>query len=91
MKIKTITVYADPSHAWAKVSKRELEKLGIQKEISSFSYEKNGYAFLEEDSDLSKYVYALKAKDFLIKFRENHTNKRSRIRNYERYSCEVSA
>lgn len=91
MKIKTIKVYADPAHAWAKVSKKELEKLGIQKEISGFSYERNGFAFLEEDSDLSKYIAALREKDFSVKFKESHTNKRSKIRNYERYLYEVNA
>jgi hypothetical protein len=91
MKIKTIKVYADPGHAWAKVSKKELEKLGIQKEISGFSYERNGFAFLEEDSDLSKYIAALREKDFSVKFKESHTNKRSKIRNYESYFYEVNA
>lgn len=85
MKTKTITVYADPGHAWAKVSKKELIKLGIADEISSFSYEKGEYAFLEEDSDLEKYILALRAKGIAYKFKENHTNRQSRIRNYYHY------
>lgn len=86
MKTKLITVYADPGHAWAKVSKKELVKLGIANEISGFSYEKGEYAFLEEDSDLEKYLLTLKAKGITYRFKENHTNRQSKIRNYYRYS-----
>jgi hypothetical protein len=85
MKTKTITVYADPGHAWAKVSKKELIKLGIADEISSCSYENGDYAFLEEDCDLEKYILALRAKGIAYKFKENHTNRQSKVRNYYRY------
>lgn len=86
MRTKTITVYADPGHAWAKVSKKELIKLGIADKISSCSYENGEYAFLEEDCDLETYILALRAKGIAYKFKENHTNRQSRIRNYYRYS-----
>jgi hypothetical protein len=85
MKTKTITVYADPGHAWAKVSKKELIKLGIADEISSCSYENGDYVFLEEDCDLEKYILALRAKGIAYKFKENHANRQSRIRNYYHY------
>jgi len=85
MKTKTITVYADPGHAWAKVSKKELIKLGIADDISSCSYENGDFAFLEEDCDLEKYILALRAKGVAYKFKENHTNRQSRIRNYYHY------
>jgi hypothetical protein len=85
MRTKTITVYADPGHAWAKVSKKELIKLGIADDISSFSYQKGDYAFLEEDCDLEKYILALRAKGIVYKFKESHTNRQSRIRSYYRY------
>lgn len=86
MRTKTIIVYADPGHAWAKVSKKELVKLGIANEISSFSYENGDFAFLEEDCDLEKYIMALRAKGIVYKFKETHTNRYSKIRNYYRYS-----
>ena len=86
MKTKLITVYADPGHAWAKVSKKELTKLGIAGEISGCSYEKGEYVFLEEDCDLEKYILALRAKGIAYRFKENHTNRQSKIRNYYRYS-----
>lgn len=85
MRIKIITVYADSGHAWAKVSKKELIKLGIESEISGFSYQNNSHAFLEEDSDLSIYIEALKLKGIEYKFKENYSTKRSKIRSYFRY------
>ena len=86
MRTKTIIVYADPGHAWAKVSKKELVKLGIETEISGFSYERGEYAYLEEDCDLEKYVTALRAKGIAFKFRETRTNRESKIRSYCHYS-----
>jgi uroporphyrinogen-III synthase len=85
MRTKTITVYADPGHAWAKVSKKELIKLGIADDISGYSYQRGDYAFLEEDSDLEKYILALRAKGIVYKFKEINANKQSRIRNYYHY------
>lgn len=53
MKTKTYNVYADPSHAWVKVRIAELDKLGISRYISEFSYVRGDYAYLEEDQDAS--------------------------------------
>lgn len=86
MRTKTILFYSDPGHGWAKVSKKELVKLGIANEISSFSYENGDFAFLEEDSDLEKYIMALRARNIVYKFKETWTNRQSRIRNYYHYS-----
>lgn len=55
--------FTDGSHGWLKVSKKELEKYGIEKDISSFSFMKGEYAYLEEDSDLSLFVKALRDSD----------------------------
>lgn len=83
--MKTIVVYADPQHAWAKVLKKELITLGIANDISIFSYERGKFAYLEEDCDLSRYVNALKSKGIEYRFKEKYTNRQSRIRNYYRY------
>lgn len=84
--MKTIVVYSDPQHAWAKVSKKELNTLGIANDISSCSYEKGDFAYLEEDCDLSKYIDALKKNNIIYKFKQTWTNRRSKIRNYYSYS-----
>ncbi len=84
--MKKILVYADPGHSWAKVSKEELIKLGIADEISSCSYERGDYAYLEEDCDRLKYLEALRAKGMKWEFVENFTNKECRVRSYKNYN-----
>lgn len=83
--MKTIDVYSDPGHGWAKVSFVDLKRLGIEKQITSYSYMRNGFAFLEEDCDLSLFCLACKNQGIELRFRDHHTNKRSKIRNYQSY------
>lgn len=55
---------SDPSHGWIKVPLAELKELGIEKDISSYSYHGKGdKIYLEEDSDASKWVDALAKRD----------------------------
>ncbi len=81
-----INVYSDPGHGWAKVKLALLEKLGIQKQISSYSYVKGEYVYLEEDCDLYSLIVALKEKNIPYILRDHHTNKSSKIRSYESYN-----
>ena len=81
-----IKMFADPGHAWARFPKARLSKLGIADKITSYSYQYNGNAFLEEDCDLTTLVNALKGVGYTdIKFDESHTNKSSKIRSYSHY------
>jgi hypothetical protein len=84
--MKKILVYADPGHSWAKVRKEELIELGIADEISSCSYERGDYAYLEEDCDRLKYLEALRAKGIKWQFVENFTNQECRVRSYNNYN-----
>lgn len=86
--MKSIIIYTDPSHGWAKVSIKELLKLDIADKISTYSYiHKNGLnAYLEEDCDLGLYLKTLDAKGIKFKFIEKHTDKSSKIRSYNRYT-----
>jgi len=90
--MKSITIYTDPSHGWAKVSLSELFKLNIIDKISSYSYiHKNGLnAYLEEDCDLGLYLKTLDAKGIQYKFKTLHTNKSSKIRSYARYQLGIN-
>jgi hypothetical protein len=84
---KVYNVYADPGHAWAKVPFKVLYALGIAEKISSYSYVRNGYAYLEEDCDLSTFIVAFREKTGLDpKFMESWTNKYSKIRGYNSYT-----
>lgn len=84
-KTFTIIVYSDPGHAWGKVKRIVLHNLGIADNISSYSYQRGEYVYLEEDCDLSALCMALNQRNTRIKFVEKHTDRDSRIRSYERY------
>ena len=85
MKTIKIKVFADPGHAWARFPKARLAKLGIADKISSYSHQKGTNAFLEEDLDLGVLVKTLRDQGFYIRFEESHTNRQSKIRNYDHY------
>jgi hypothetical protein len=81
----SIKVFADPGHAWARIAKSKLVKLGIAEKISPYSYQKGENAFLEEDCDLTVLVNALRERGYEVKFNESYTNRQSKIRNYFSY------
>lgn len=86
MKIKTIQYYTDPGHGWGKVEKSLLYELNIQDKISSYSYMRGDYAYLEEDCDLTVLCQALSDKGIPVKFVEHTARiKSSKIRSYACY------
>lgn len=87
-KIK-IKFFNDPGHGWAKVKRSELIKYGIDNKISNCSYQRGEWVYLEEDSDVSHYVNALKENKVEFCFVESYCNGKSRIRTYESYSPEL--
>lgn len=101
--MKSITIYTDPSHGWAKVTLKELLKLNVADKISTYSYiyhskalrkdhnyREAGYVYLEEDYDLSTYLKALDSKGIQYKFKTLNTNKSSKIRSYNRYTLGIN-
>lgn len=89
LKKISIVIFADPGHAWARVPKAKLKKLGIADKISTYSYQRGDYAYLEEDCDLGVYINALKSKNYCdFNFKEFHTNRQSKIRGYATYRSE---
>ena len=86
MKTKTYNVYADPSHAWVKVKLAELDKLGISKYITSFSYVRGNHAYLEEDNDAGVLIDALEERGVKPKFKFHHTDRQSKIRSYTSFT-----
>jgi hypothetical protein len=84
---KSFDVYSDPGHGWCKVPFSVLRDLGIVEKITCYSYQRNGFAYLEEDCDLSTLVIALRERGITPKFREHNAfDRRSRIRGYCSYS-----
>jgi len=51
----------DPGHAWLEVDRSDLKLLGIDKQISGYSYQDNntGKVYLEEDQDAGIYLNAI--------------------------------
>ena len=85
MKTFTVIVYSDAGHAWGKVKREVLRNLGIAHQVSPYSYQRNDYAYLEEDCDLFLLQQAMDKNNVRLKFVERRTDGRSKIRSYERY------
>ena len=87
-KVIKIKVYSDPGHAWGAVKRKVIDELGIADKITSYSYQKGGTVYLEEDLDLATLVDALKRRAVFYKFEEkNSAHRYSPIRNYMRYQA----
>ena len=83
-----IEIFEDPGHGWARVLRTRIVKLGIADKISTYSYQRGKYVFLEEDGDLGVLCDALKARGVTeFKFITHHTDRQSKIRNYEYYKA----
>jgi len=49
---------------------------------------RKGFAFLEEDCDLTLFIETLKAKDITPQFRDHTGDKHSKIRGYDMYTID---
>ena len=88
MKTKIYSYYSDPGHGWLKVSRKELIKLGIQNQISSYSYQRKDSVYLEEDTDMRLFVNTLQSTGIKAKYKEFCARmKMSKIRSYNHYSA----
>ena len=83
---RTFDYFADPGHGWVRVPRTVIHELGIQDDISICSMERGDYVFLECDADALLFVTAWEAKHGSPpKLEEHHSNRQSRIRNYNAY------
>jgi len=85
MKTMTLDYYQDPGHGWVKIKLAKLKELGIEKEISYFSYMRGEHAYLEEDCDLNRLYQACDKQGIELRLREHHSDRDSKIRNYQSY------
>ncbi len=92
MKTRTLTLYTDPSHGWLEVNRSDLIALGIEDDISGFSYQKGAKVYLEEDCDLSRFMDAATAAGRKVTLNQlTHTDEDSRIRLFNRYESTAAA
>ena len=83
--------YTDASHGWLKVKYSELEELGIQAKISSFSYRNGDDVYLEEDCDAMTYIEAMDDKGIALYFRSGHDAiRQSPVRKFKSYFFTVT-
>lgn len=87
--------FADPGHGWLKVPLKEIAQLGLEDKISSCSFVRDGYIYLEEDCDIplflqAKYGDRPRKEIWEQEIAYHHTDNLSRIRTYQPYSCENS-
>lgn len=93
---RNYTFFSDPGHGWLQVPLSELKELGIENEITPYSYEKDGYVYLEEDADLSTYLNAIRKaynipSDYKFSgFRDSYSDN-TPIRNYRSYEPKKQA
>ena len=84
--MRSYVFYSDAGHGWLKVARKEVEKLGILNQISSCSYQRGDYLYLEEDCDAGLFIRTLEEKGIEFKFVEKITKTWSRIRDYEPFA-----
>lgn len=85
MTKKTRTYHTDPAHGWLEVNRHELIALGIDQQVSPYSYQNRDAVYLEEDRDMGLYLAAHgpQWRD-MIEITESY-RERSHVRNYAGY------
>ena len=79
--------HSDPGHGWLAVKARELTELGIANDISEYSFVKGKSVYLEEDSDMAKYIAAQEARGVTVNVRRGRFWKdRCPVRYFKRYT-----
>ena len=91
----TFKHYTDPGHGWYRVSREMLFKMDILDKISSYSYQKGDWVYLEEDCDATIFFDRYKELfgEIQIRVTSNIADNMSSIRYYDtfgRYSDEYN-
>lgn len=76
--------YSDDGHGWLRVPKYLVQDLLGLDQISSYSYENNGWLYLEEDNDAGIFMSKLAELNHDFKVKHSRKNGQSHIRNYRK-------
>ena len=82
--------YSDDSHGWLAVPKKDIDKLDVGSEISTYSYMSGKTAYLEEDSDAQILIGAAEEEGWYVEIKDVRHDGQSRIRNFAPYKQENS-
>jgi hypothetical protein len=85
MTMIKIKYYTDPGHGWFAVKRDLLVKLGIQYDVSHYSYQRGATVYLEEDCDATLLFNRARATGIEIAYTEKHTDTTHPIRSYDHY------
>ena len=86
MTTRKLMNFADPGHSWLRVRRSDLGVLGIADDITSFSFQKGTWVYLEEDCDAGTYFKAARSAGWSIAIKTRNSNSTSSIRGYPRYT-----
>jgi len=82
--MSTYHFFSDPGHGWLEVTREELDRLNLLKQISGYSYAKGSKVYLEEDCDAGVFLYAKRNAGEPVEFMEVFQEV-TPIRNYARF------
>lgn len=82
-----IVFHSDVGHGWGRVTRNLIEALGVADKISEFSYQHQGFVYLEEDCDLSRFIAALHSAGYDEEIVYLDPVDHSPIRNLSRYTA----
>ena len=85
METQRYKIYADSGHSWLKVDKSELFNLKIASKITNYSYEEDGYVYLEEDCDATLFINAKKEHGIEVDGDFIYSDGDSIVRSYQHY------
>ncbi len=84
----TIKFHQDPGHGWYAVKRTLLNEVGVQDQISSYSYQNGQTVYLEEDRDAGLFLEAAKAKGYEFKLKSGcQRDNNSPVRYYESFQA----
>ena len=89
MTERKLKFIGDPAHAWLSVPRKDLKTLGIEHEISEFSFQRGKRVYLEEDQDATIYMSRARDAGWKVKFVESFSDRRSWVRSLERYKMQL--
>ena len=90
MAVMKKVMHSDAGHGWLAVKLGELKMMGVEAEISEYSYVKGKTVYLEEDVDAMKFIEAAKEKGITIELKESPPRETSPIRYLKSYSPEMA-
>jgi hypothetical protein len=83
-----LTFHSDPGHGWLAVPREVVRSLGIESQISEFSYLDDTHVYLEEDLDARLFDEVARNRKMTFDLECRDSDSDSFIRELERFSLE---